>query len=118
MTTQYDSNGSKRDSKYCMDGWFVPSMPDLNQSNPLVLNYLIQNAIWWIEYADLDGFRVDTYSYNDKIGIAKWTKAIIDEYPNFNIVGEVWMHDQAQISYWQKTVQLLKFKVIIHIYLV
>lgn len=110
MTTQYDSNGSKRDSKYCMDGWFVPSMPDLNQSNPLVLNYLIQNAIWWIEYADLDGFRVDTYSYNDKIGIAKWTKAIIDEYPNFNIVGEVWMHDQAQISYWQKDSPIAKIQ--------
>jgi glycosidase len=49
------------------DGWFVPSMPDLNQSNPLVLNYLKQNAIWWIEYADLDGFRVDTYNYSDPL---------------------------------------------------
>ena len=102
MTTQFDTNASAIDAKNCMDGWFVPSMPDLNQSNPLVLNYLTQNAIWWIEYADLDGFRVDTYSYNDKIGIAKWTKAITDEYPYFNIVGEVWMHDQAQMSYWQK----------------
>ena len=102
MTTQFDKNASKVDSKQCMDGWFVPSMPDLNQSNPLVLNYLTQNAIWWIEYADLDGFRVDTYYYNDKDGISKWTKAITDEYPHFNIVGEVWMHDQAQMSYWQK----------------
>ena len=102
MTTQFDNNASKVDSKQCMDGWFVPSMPDLNQSNPMVLNYLSQNAIWWIEYADLDGFRVDTYSYNDKEGISKWTKAITDEYPHFNIVGEVWMHDQAQMSYWQK----------------
>ncbi|MBF02375.1 MAG: alpha-amlyase [Flavobacterium sp.] len=110
MTTQYDTNGSKRDAKYCMDGWFVPSMPDLNQSNPLVLNYLIQNAIWWIEFADLDGFRVDTYSYNDKEGIAKWTKAITDEYPYFNIVGEVWMHDQAQISYWQKNSPIAKIQ--------
>ncbi|MDP5027982.1 MAG: glycoside hydrolase family 13 protein [Flavobacterium sp.] len=110
MTTQYDTNASKRDAKYCMDGWFVPSMPDLNQSNPLVLNYLIQNAIWWIEYADLDGYRVDTYSYNDKEGIAKWTKAITDEYPYFNIVGEVWMHDQAQISYWQKNSPIAKIQ--------
>lgn len=102
MTTQFDINASKRDSEHCMDGWFVKSMPDLNQSNPLVLNYLTQNAIWWIEYADLDGFRVDTYSYNDKEGIAKWTKAITDEYPHFNIVGEVWMNDQAQMAYWQK----------------
>ncbi|RZJ55251.1 MAG: alpha-amlyase, partial [Flavobacterium sp.] len=102
MTTQFDPNASKIDAINCMDGWFVRSMPDLNQSNPLVLKYLTQNAIWWIEYADLDGFRVDTYSYNDKEGIAKWTKAITDEYPKFNIVGEVWMHDQAQMAYWQK----------------
>ncbi len=102
MTTQYDPHRANRDFIYCVDGWFTRTMPDLNQRNPLVLNYLIQNAIWWIEYADLDGFRVDTYSYNDKEGISKWTQAIMDEYPNFNIVGEVWMHDQAQISYWQK----------------
>ena len=102
MTTQFDINASEIDTKMCMDGWFVKSMPDLNQSNPLVLKYLTQNAIWWIEYANLDGFRVDTYSYNDKKGIAEWTKAITDEYPNFNIVGEVWMHDQAQMAYWQK----------------
>ena len=102
MTTQFDPNHSEIDKKYCVDGWFVRSMPDLNQANPLVLKYLIQNAIWWIEYADLDGFRVDTYSYCDKAGIAKWTKAITDEYPKFNIVGEVWMHDQAQMAYWQK----------------
>lgn len=102
MSTQIDPNTSKIDAKYCMDGWFVSSMPDLNQKNPLVLNYLTQNAIWWIEYAGLDGLRVDTYSYNDKEAIAKWTKSIMNEYPNFNIVGEVWMHDQAQMAYWQK----------------
>lgn len=102
MTTQYDPNASKIDAKYCMNGWFVSTMPDLNQSNPLVLKYLTQNALWWIEFAGLDGFRVDTYSYNNKEAIAKWTKAIMDEYPNFNIVGEVWMHDQAQIAFWQK----------------
>ncbi|UMY65961.1 MULTISPECIES: glycoside hydrolase family 13 protein [unclassified Flavobacterium] len=102
MTTQFDPNRAESDKRYCVDGWFVKSMPDLNQSNPLVVTYLTQNAIWWIEYADLDGFRVDTYSYNDKEGIAKWTKAITDEYPYFNIVGEVWMHDQTQMAYWQK----------------
>lgn len=101
-STQMDPNASERDSKYCSEGWFVRSMPDLNQSNPLVLNYLIQNTIWWIEYAGLDGLRVDTYSYNDKEPIAKWTKAITDEYPHLNLVGEIWMHDQAQVSYWQK----------------
>lgn len=102
MQTQMDPNASEIDLRYCADGWFVSSMPDLNQSNPLVLNYLIQNAIWWIEYAGLSGLRVDTYSYNDKEAIARWTKAIMDEYPHFNMMGEVWMHDQAQISYWQK----------------
>ncbi len=102
MTTQFDVNAAKVDAKGCMDGWFDTTMPDMNQSNPLLLTYIIQNAIWWIEYANLDGFRVDTYSYNDKNGIAKWTKAIMDEYPSFNIVGEVWMHDQAQMAYWQK----------------
>lgn len=101
-STQIDPNRSEIDLKYCEDGWFVKSMPDLNQRNPLVQNYLIQNTIWWVEYANLDGLRVDTYPYNDKNKIAEWTKAITDEYPNFNIVGEIWMHDQAQISYWQK----------------
>lgn len=110
MTTQMDDHASLRDKTFCASGWFVPSMPDLNQSNPLVLNYLIQNALWWIEYANLDGFRVDTYSFNDKVGIAAWTKAIIDEYPHFNIVGEVWMHDQAQISYWQSNSPISKIQ--------
>lgn len=102
MATQFDVNASAIDQKFCADGWFVKGMPDLDQSNPLVLTYLIQNALWWIEYADLDGFRVDTYSYCDKAGIAKWTKSIMDEYPHFNIAGEVWMNDQAQMAYWQK----------------
>lgn len=102
MTTQFDSNASQADKEACMDGWFDTTMPDINQKNPLVLKYMIQNAIWWVEFADLDGFRVDTYSYNDKNGIAQWTKAIMDEYPNFNIAGEVWMHNQAQMAYWQK----------------
>lgn len=102
MATQFDANASEIDQKQCVDGWFVKSMPDLNQSNSLVNKYLIQNAIWWIEYANLDGFRVDTYSYCDKTAIAEWTKAITDEYPHFNIAGEVWMNDQAQMAYWQK----------------
>jgi glycosidase len=95
----------KIDTEICLNGWFVNTMPDLNQSNPLV-NYLKQNAIWWIEYADLDGFRVDTYNYSDPTGIASWT-TITDEYPNFNIVGEIWMQSQAQMAYWQKTVKLV-----------
>lgn len=101
-STISDTNASKIDTDICLNGWFVSSMPDLNQKNPLVLNYLKQNAIWWIEYADLDGFRVDTYNYADPEGVTAWTKSITDEYPNFNIVGEIWMHSQAQMAYWQK----------------
>ena len=101
-TVIHDIHASELDKKTCIDGWFVPSMPDINIKNPLVLKYLIQNAIWWIEYANLDGFRVDTYNYSDPAGIAIWTKSITDEYPNFNIVGEVWMFNQSHSAYWQK----------------
>ena len=102
MTAQFDPNASKADTESCVDGWFDTTMPDMNQSNPQVLNYMVQNAVWWIEFANLDGLRVDTYSYNDKNAIAEWTKRIMDEYPDLNIVGKVWMHDQAQMAYWQK----------------
>jgi glycosidase len=101
-TVIHDIHASELDKKICIDGWFVPSMPDINIKNPLVLKYLTQNAIWWIEYANLDGFRVDTYNYSDPKGIALWTKSVTDEYPNFNIVGEVWMFNQSHAAYWQK----------------
>ncbi|WEK70176.1 MAG: glycoside hydrolase family 13 protein [Candidatus Chryseobacterium colombiense] len=101
-TTQFDTNASEIDKKLALDGWFDTTMPDINQKNPLVLKYLTQNAIWWIEYAELGGFRVDTYPYNDKEAMAKWAKAITDEYPNFNIVGETWLYTAGQISAWQK----------------
>ncbi|WP_234110265.1 glycoside hydrolase family 13 protein [Chryseobacterium sp. R2A-55] len=101
-TSQMDPNVSEIDRKLALDGWFDTSMPDMNQSNPLVLKYLTQNSIWWIEYAELGGFRVDTYPYNDKEAMAKWAKSITDEYPNFNIVGETWMYSPADISFWQK----------------
>ncbi|MFY7815108.1 MAG: glycoside hydrolase family 13 protein [Chryseobacterium taeanense] len=101
-TTQFDTNASDIDKKSALDGWFDTTMPDINQKNPLVLKYLTQNAIWWIEYAELGGFRVDTYPYNDKEAMAKWAKAITDEYPKFNIVGETWLNTAAYISAWQK----------------
>ena len=101
-STQMDPYAAPSDHSASADGWFDTSMPDMNQSNPLLLTYLIQNTIWWVEYACLDGLRVDTYSYNDKEAIATWTKAIMEEYPYLNMVGEVWLHNQAQISYWQK----------------
>ncbi len=102
QTVQYDPNASEYDTKGCLDGWFDTSMPDMNDRNPLLITYLVQNAIWWIEYAGLDGIRVDTFPYNGKEGIANWTQRVMSEYPNFNIVGEAWLHDQAQLSFWQK----------------
>jgi glycosidase len=101
-STILDTNASKIDTETCINGWFVPTMPDLNLRNPLTLKYLIQNAIWWIEYADLDGVRVDTFNYSDPQAMAKWCKSITDEYPNLNIVGEITMLNQAQLSFWQK----------------
>ena len=110
LSTVYDTNASKADIFLAEKGWFVPSMPDLNQSNPMTLNYLIDNAIWWIEYANLDGYRVDTYPYTEKEGVTTWTKAIMAEYPNFNIVGESWYHDTASIAYWQKDSKLAEIQ--------
>jgi len=77
-------------------------MPDLNQKNPLVATYLIQNSIWWIEYLGLAGVRVDTYPYPDMYFMAEWTKQVMTEYPNFNIVGEEWSNNPAVVSYWQR----------------
>lgn len=97
----HDPYKSKSDVVKNETGWFDLSMPDLNQSNPLVLKYLQQNAIYWVEYADLDGIRVDTFPYVDQWEAAEWVKAIRQEYPNLNIVGECWLHHPAQIAYWQ-----------------
>ena len=83
-------------------GWFVETMPDLNQNNTFLENYLIQNSIWWIEYADLSGFRIDTYPYIDKNFLSIWSKRISTEYPRFNFVGEEWSSNPTMVSYWQK----------------
>jgi glycosidase len=101
MTTQSDPYASDYDRSKCVRGWFDYAMPDMNLANPLVVRYLAQMAIWWIEYANLDGLRVDTYPYSDKDGIAKWTHTILQEYPNFNIVGEAWLSLPALTAYWQ-----------------
>ena len=101
-TVNQDPYASASDKKLMADGWFVPSMPDLNQRNTFVSNYLIQNSIWWTEYLGLDGIRMDTYPYPDKFAMADWTKRIMDEYPDFYIVGEEWTTNPAVVSYWQK----------------
>jgi neopullulanase len=101
-TTQHDSYASGWDKKHFVDGWFVPTMPDLNQRNPLLATYLIQNTIWWIEYAGIDGIRMDTYPYPDKHFMADWTCAVMHEYPYFNIVGEEWSENPVTVAYWQR----------------
>ncbi len=84
------------------DGWFVDTMPDINQQNPFLVTYLIQNTLWWIEFANIDGIRVDTYSYSDKHFLADWNQAIQLEYPKFNVVGEEWIREKTITSYYQK----------------
>ncbi len=98
----HDPHGSHYDAELMSSGWFVPTMPDLNQRNPFMATYLIQNAIWWIEYADLSGLRIDTYPYIDKTFSSNYTKAILEEYPHINITGEEWSVNPIITSYWQK----------------
>lgn len=102
LSTVSDPYVSQSDQNLTTRGWFDTTMPDLNLKNDLMLNYLIQNSIWWIEYAGLQGIRMDTYPYPDKDGMAIWAKRVMDEYPNFNIVGESWIGSAAKLCYWQK----------------
>ena len=101
LSTINDPYVSDYDYERTVKGWFVPSMPDLNQSNPHVMKYLIQNSVWWIEYSKIDGIRMDTYPYADMAGMARWNDAVMKEYPNFNIVGESWFANEASIAYMQ-----------------
>ena len=100
--TVQDPHVSQYDAKMQTEGWFVPAMPDLNQKNPFMANYLIQNTIWWIEYAHLGGIRIDTYPYSEKHFEARWSDAVLAEYPNLNMVGEEWSSNPIITSYWQK----------------
>ena len=101
-TTNQDIYASEYDRKGNNEGWFVPFMPDLNQRNPFMAKYIIQNSIWWIETAKLGGIRQDTYPYPDKHFMSDWAGAIMNEYPNFNIVGEEWSYNPLLIGYWQQ----------------
>lgn len=102
LTPTVDPYASAIDLKETVDGWFVPSMPDLNQRNPHVIRYLIQNSIWWIETVGIDGIRMDTYPYADAGAMALWMKTMDEEYPNFNVVGETWVSDPPYTAAWQK----------------
>ena len=100
-TVNQDAYASLIDKKELNEGWFVPSMPDLNQNNPFMAKYIIQNNIWWIETLGLSGIRQDTYSYCDKFFLSDWASAIMREYPNFSIVGEEWSTNPLMVRYWQ-----------------
>ena len=106
LTPVVDPYASKIDLHETVDGWFVPTMPDLNQRNPHVIKYLIQNSIWWIETVGIDGIRMDTYPYADRDAMAQWMKVISEEYPNFNTVGETWVTEPAYTAAWQKDSRL------------
>lgn len=106
LTPVKDPYASQIDLHETVDGWFVPTMPDLNQRNPHVMTYLIQNSIWWIETVGIDGIRMDTYPYADKKGMAQWMKTLDEEYPNFNTVGETWVTEPAYTAAWQKDSKL------------
>lgn len=101
LNTNHDPYGSRYDLGMTVDAWFTLSMPDLNQRNPHLMTYLIQNSIWWIETTKINGIRMDTYPYADMAAMARWNEAVFNEYPNFNIVGESWLHSEASIAYMQ-----------------
>lgn len=101
FSTNMDHNASSHDLNIQESGWFVPSMPDMNLNNPFVLKYFQQWAVWWLEYAGIDGFRVDTYPYNEKEPMSEWCKSVRNEYPDINIVGECWTSSYSQLAYWQ-----------------
>lgn len=101
-----DPYASQYDFQKMNDGWFVPSMPDLNQKNPHVYRYLVQNSFWWIEYSDIDGIRMDTYPYADYDAMSNWMKELNNEYPNYNVVGETWVTEPAYTAWWQKDSKL------------
>jgi len=101
-TSNQDSYASEIDKNGMADGWFVETMPDLNQRNPCMGTYITQNSIWWIETLGLGGIRQDTYPYPDKEFMSNWAGAIMNEYPNFSIVGEEWSYNPLLVSYWQQ----------------
>ena len=106
LTPVVDPYASEVDRKETTEGWFVPSMPDLNQRNPHLMRYLIQNSIWWIETVGIDGIRMDTYPYAFAEPMAQWMKELNDEYPHFNTVGETWVTEPAYTAAWQKDSKL------------
>jgi glycosidase len=96
----FDPYAAKVDKAIMSDGWFVSNMPDWDHNNPFVCNFLIQHAIWSVEEFGIDGFRIDTYAYNDLNFMNRCNKALYDEYPGITIFGETWVHGVINQSYF------------------
>ncbi|MBN2174117.1 MAG: glycoside hydrolase family 13 protein [Bacteroidales bacterium] len=101
-STISDPYASEFDRTRMLTGWFDKHMADLDQRNELLANYLIQNTIWWIEFSEIDGIRIDTQPYPYKEFMTHWGERVFDEYPNFNVVGETWLQKESITSYFQK----------------
>jgi glycosidase len=98
--TLYDPHVSQHDKHQFTDGWFDGHMPDVNQRNSHMASFLIQNSIWWIEEYGIDAFRIDTYTYPDQQFMADLSKRVRQEYPNFFLFGETWVHFPEIQSYF------------------
>ncbi|MGN6194956.1 MAG: glycoside hydrolase family 13 protein [Ginsengibacter sp.] len=106
----FDPHASEVEKKKMSDGWFTRSMPDLNQENPFVANFLIQHAIWTVEEFGIDGWRIDTYAYNDLDFMNRCNKALMDEYPNITMFGETWVHGVINQSYFVQNKYNIPYK--------
>jgi glycosidase len=106
----FDPYAAPSQKKLMSDGWFVKEMPDLNHNNSYVANYLIQHALWCVEEFGVDGWRVDTYAYNDLNFMNRCNKALYDEYPSISIFGETWVHGVPNQSYFCQNIYNIPFK--------
>jgi glycosidase len=106
----FDPYAAKADRKQMLDGWFTRQMPDLNQDNPFVSNFLIQHAIWSVEEFGVDGWRIDTYIYNDLAFMNKCNQALLNEYPKMTMFGETWVHGTAAQAFFARNNFQVPFK--------
>ncbi|NVK04446.1 MAG: cyclomaltodextrinase C-terminal domain-containing protein [Flavobacteriia bacterium] len=98
-TSLMDPYASEHDRNLMSNGWFDKHMPDVNQRNPHVANWLIQNSIWWVDMYGVDAFRIDTYAYPDQQFMADLDSILLDRYPDFFIFAETWVHHEPT-QYW------------------
>jgi glycosidase len=106
--TRMDPYAQQEDRDLMRKGWFDHPMPDLNQSNPDLERYMIQNNCWWVEWAGIAGYRIDTYAYPDTRFMRRWTAAMQREYPSVALVGEVWVHTVPESAYWTEDCPLFR----------